>query len=386
MTESAGGPDAALIELERGPFELPRADRFEEWLRAPAPLESTHPRFDIRRAREADFDAIYDLVDQGFGIVRPHAQYDWLYRRNPYGRARCWIVIERAGGRLVGSTVSWPWPLARGGRAIEGALDGDLVTAPGWQHQGISGLRVKTLDSHSWQTKTVALSWPNEKSRAEGIKRGRGHRILGPVPRSLLMLNTNAYLVGRGWSAPLGAIGGAIADAAVRLWRATFLRTLSGLVAEEVRRFDSSFDAITQRCMAWHGFWSPHAAAFLNWRYFDRPAGQYVAFSLAAGAERVGYYVLKTESRVSWLMEFVAPTAPRRIVGALLLHAIKTAREAGCAELRFSQSGAWHHWSLFRRAGFIMPRSTIYLWPAGNSAGVADLSMWQWVPGDMDWL
>ncbi len=80
------------------PFPFPRVDRFEEWLHAPAHLESRHPRFDIRRAMPAEFDAIYALVNDVFGFQRSRAHYDWIYRSNPYGIARCWVVFDRASG------------------------------------------------------------------------------------------------------------------------------------------------------------------------------------------------------------------------------------------------------------------------------------------------
>ena len=76
------------------PFRFPRVDRFEEWLHAPAQLESMHPRFDVRRAVPAEFDSIYDLVNDAFGFKRSRARYDWIYRRNPYGTARCWVSIR----------------------------------------------------------------------------------------------------------------------------------------------------------------------------------------------------------------------------------------------------------------------------------------------------
>src|ERR1700730_4249314 len=88
-------------------FGSPRVDRFEEWLHDPAPLESMHARFDIRRAIPAEFDDIYELVNAVFGLKRSPAEYDWLYRRNPYGIARCWVVFDRASGRLIGSNASW---------------------------------------------------------------------------------------------------------------------------------------------------------------------------------------------------------------------------------------------------------------------------------------
>jgi Acetyltransferase (GNAT) domain len=367
-----------------GPFTLPPASRFEEWLRAPAALESAHPRFDVRRALPVEFDRIYDLVDESFGGKRPRALYDWMYRRNPYGLARCWVAIDRASGRLVGSANSWPWPMARGRQPLEGTQSGDWAVAPGWQGHGISGLCADVLASRAGQAEIIGIAWPNGRSREAAIKLGRAHKIIGPIPKAVLILNAKSCLAGRGWPAPVSAAGGAVADAALAMWRKLLLRARAGLAVEEIRRFDSSFDAVTERAMAWHGLWPPHGAEFLNWRYLDRPEGHYTAFALVDGAELAGYYVLKIDETGAWLMEFAAPTSPPRIGGALLLHLIRTARSAGCAYLRFSAPPRWRHWRLFYAAGFLPVPSEIYLWPSG--ANVRQLDRWQCVPGDMDEL
>jgi hypothetical protein len=379
-TESA----VALSGAGDGPFRVPRVDRFEEWLHAPAPLESMHPRFDIRRAVPAEFDGIYDLVNEAFGFERSRLRHDWIYRHNPYGTARCWVVIHRASGRLVGSTASWPWPMARGTQRVEGTQGGDWVIAPGWQRQGISELRSPVWRSHAWHNNTIALSWPNEKSRGSGIKRGRSVDIVGPVPKAVLILNAKAYLAGRDWPAVVSAVGGSVVGTALMAWRRLLIRRETGLAVEAVRRFESSFDTVTQRCMAWPGFWSPHDADFLNWRYLDHPTAHYLAFALVDGGALAGYSVLKIDGQVSWLMEFVTPVSPRRLGAVLLLHTIETARAAGCTHLKFSAPPGWRHWRLFRAAGFVRVPSEIYLWPGGEAPEVRQLTMWQWVPGDMD--
>jgi hypothetical protein len=294
------------------------------------------------------------------------------------------VVIDRASGRLVSSAASWPWPMARGARCVEGAQDGDTVVAPDWQRLGIDRLRTEVWRSHAWRTKVIALSWPNEKSRGAGIKRGRRARILGPVPKAVLMLNTGVYLAGQGWPAFLSAGGGAAVDGALTGWRKLVFRRRTGLAVEEVRRFESSFDDVTQRCMNWPGFWSPHDADFLNWRYIEHPTAQYLAFALVDGRELAGYAVLKIDGPGSWLMEFVAPPSPRPLAGALLLHVVETARAAGCTHLNFSAPPRWRHWRLFRTVGFLPVPSEIYVWPAGEEPELRQLSSWQWVPGDMD--
>jgi hypothetical protein len=380
-----------VIEPETGsavplaaPFRFPRVDRFEEWLHAPAQLESMHPRFDIRRALPAEFDGIYDLVDDAFGFKQSRARYDWMYRRNPYGTARCWVVFDRASGRLVGSTASWPWPMARGAHCVEGSQYGDSVVAPGWQRKGIRALRGKVWRSHAWEGKHIGLSWPNEKSRGAIIKRGAAARIVGPVPKAVLMLNAKAYLAEHNWPAFVSAAGGAVVDTALTAWRKLLLQGQAGLAFEAVRRFESSVDEVTQQCMSWPGFWSPHDAEFLNWRYLGHPTARYLAFALVDSCKLAGYYVLKIDGQASWLMEFVTPDSPRRLASALLLHLIETAKAAGCTHLTFSAPPRWRHWKLLHAAGFLPVPSEIYLSPQGEEPELIQLAMWQWVPGDMD--
>jgi len=97
-----------------------------------------------------------------------------------------------------------------------------------------------------------------------------------------------------------------------------------------------------------------------------------------------GYAVLRIDGPASWLMEFVTPVSPRRLAGALLVHLIETARAAGCTHLKFSAPPRWRHWGLLRAVGFLPVPSEIYLWSAGEEPGLRQLTMWQWVPGDMD--
>ena len=116
------------------------ASEFEAWLRAPL-RPSPDPRFEVRRATLADFDHIFDVVDQAFARPRPRAFYDWLYRRNPLGVGHCWLTYEKRGGRLVGTVAVWPWPMARGAVPLPGFLEGDSAVLPEWQRMGVTVAR-----------------------------------------------------------------------------------------------------------------------------------------------------------------------------------------------------------------------------------------------------
>jgi hypothetical protein len=367
---------------------LPRTDdAFEDWWRAPAPCESTDPRFEVRRARPSEFDAIFVLVDETFGVKRPRAQYDWLYRRNPHGTARCWLVSEKVSRQIVGSGAIFPWPAARGSEPLTTGLSGDAVTAPGWQRQGISHVRYDAREAHSWYPRSVLISWSNDQSRGARTKHSRGQRLAESVTKGVFVLRAKEFFDRRGWRRPLTTAGGAVADVMLEAWRRMTLGRRSGVMIEPVRRFDSAFDEVTRRCMAWPKFWCPHDAAFLNWRYLDHPTKEHMAFAAVLGGELAGYCVVQIARERAWLLDFVAPQQPRPIARALLFHAVAAARAAGCARLDFIALPGWRHWGLFRRAGFVSRASGMFVLVEGQyEPEVCDLENWQFGLGDTDFL
>ena len=349
-------------------------DRFDEWLSVPLPYESSDPRFEVRRADPSEYPAIYHLVDASFGLERPRAVYDWLYRRNPRGPARCWIVVVRNSGQIVSQNSDWPWPIARGTQALEGFQIGDAVTAPHWQHQGVGELLEEARQQHPFQKDRISLGWPNEKSVGRMRKHGRGWKIMGPLPQAVCRLRRRGALRGA-VNAVLGAGG-----------RGLFGRR-SGIVVEEIRRFDSAFDDVTARHTAWHGFWCPHDSEFLNWRHLDHPTSQHIALSLSHHGNLAGYCVVKIEERSALMMDFVAPRTPPLLPTALLRRAMGVAREAGCTRLRFFATPGWPHWPLFRACNFADRPSNVFIMSSSRYRPESQqLERWQCLPGDSDAL
>jgi hypothetical protein len=127
---------------------LPKAAHgFEEWFQAPLPENSSDPRFEVRRAHPTEFERLYDLVDEVFGVKRPRAVFDWLYRANSAGVARGWVVEEKATRRRLCRGAFWPWALAHGLEPHLGYLAGDSVVAPDWQRQGIAKIRHRIMNN-----------------------------------------------------------------------------------------------------------------------------------------------------------------------------------------------------------------------------------------------
>jgi hypothetical protein len=346
-----------------------RPGDFDAWLRMPFEYTSSDPRFDVRRATPAEYEQIFDCVDEAFGVRRPRSLFDWLYRLNPGGHARCWVVIERRSGRLLASSASWPWPLAYGSEALEGVLAGDSVVLPDHQRQGLPSLRRGGWIADTLRAGETVFSWPNEKSVRWLQKHGLDPQLLGPLTRATLDLTPGSI------------------DRRIGRWlRGDRSRRKSrrSLPIVEIDRFDADFDAVTALCTASKGFWCPHDASFLNWRYRDHPIHEYRALAVLEGEAVAGYAVVCARGHRATLMELAAPEAGD-VADRLLDAVLETAREAGCRRLGFFASPAWRHWPRLRRWGFACRPAAQHVYLDGCPPVEAlRLESWQLLPGDSD--
>jgi hypothetical protein len=359
-------------------------DSFDEWLSLPVPTQSEDLRFEVFRAHPEDYGRVYDCVDAAFVQPRPRELFDWMYLRNPYGRARVWNLEEKATGRILKTGAYFPWPVWRGAVALHGVLAGDAATVPDWQRKGLSEIRRKVQRSHPWQETTVTIGEPNQGSRVVVAKSGEASLILGPLRGGAAVLRAGPLLERTRLPAGLAGPVGALVNPLFSTWQRLGARAPGDLRIEPIDRFDADFDELTLRTMGFPHYWCPHNADFLNWRYLDHPVESYSAFALIENERPVGYSVIRFAGQKATLSEFAA-TADR--AEALLAHTLRTARQAGCASVNFFAPTHWRHWRAFRKAGFL-PYNTkhhFYAIDWQDEATSASPDAWQVTPGDRDY-
>jgi hypothetical protein len=364
-------------------------DDLDEWLRVPVPAESSDPRFVVRRATPDEFERIYDVVDAAFEKKRPRAQYDWLYRENPFGVARCWVVTERATGEILRTGAYFGWPIWRGNNVLMGSLSGDAGTLPQWQRKGLAGISRAVRRAHPWYDETCGFAGPNAASRSVLQNAGESRKLLGALRGGVVPLQSRALLEHVGAHRMIASPAGAVAGKLLSAWRDLVLRGARGAPGrvERVDRFTVDYDDVTERCMYWPKFWSPHNADFLNWRYLDHPVESYVAIALVEDERPTGYAVLCLEGEKATLTEFAVETESRARALKLLSSALRVAQEADCASLNFFGTSSWRHWPLFYRSGFLPYKSKNHLEVFGvhYEPEVHDQRNWQITPGDRDY-
>jgi hypothetical protein len=363
-------------------------DNFERWFHVPIGEESIDPRFDVRRARPEDFERVYDTVDQAFGTRRPRALFDWLYRDNPYGLAQVWIVEDRESGEILKTGAEFPWPVWRGDQSLLGTLSGDAATLPHWQRKGLSVVRRHVRQSHPWYPEFCSISGPNESSRIVTKKAGLSNDILGALKGGVALFHTQDVLARTKVPAPIARPIAIASDAIAAGWQRLAARAGrgSGERLEEVSRFTTDFDPVTERTMAWPRFWCPHNADFLNWRYLDHPVETYVGLALIDRERPIGYAVVRLSGAHALLAEFAVESEPRSRAIHFLNEVMNYARHAGSSYMTFFAPPAFRHWGLLHRASFLPYRTRHYLDVGCRrlEPEVQQMSHWQVTPGDRD--
>jgi GNAT superfamily N-acetyltransferase len=359
------------------------SDQHSAWLQTPLRVEAGNDRFVARRAARSEHAQFFELVNLAFGEERPRAEFDWMYHRNPTGQGRTWLIFDRDSGQLVSGESSFPWPISRGHQALRGELVGDSVTHPDWRSQGLGALRLAAREAHPWRAQTMAVGGPNVRSRNLIHKLKRNDALMGPFAAGTIVLQAGPALERLGCPSSLVKLMERPANATLEAWRGLFFHDRVKPQIEEVRRFDSEFDGVSDRCMSWSKFWCPHNSDFLNWRYLDHPTQSHLAFAIVEEERPVAYCAVRVSDEIATLVDFAAPQSPRRIPRSLLGHAVEVAQAANCRHLDFFAPPSWRHWPLFRQAGFLP--SPLERWIIARGYGMTDaleLRNWQLMPGD----
>lgn len=94
--------------------------------------------FDVRPATDRDTEAVAQLIREMIPGVAADARLDWLYYKNPAGRALTWLALEH--GELAGCTSYFPFRLQLDGQEVLCALGGDGYVRPKFRRRGLGAL------------------------------------------------------------------------------------------------------------------------------------------------------------------------------------------------------------------------------------------------------
>jgi len=235
-------------------------------------------RFVTRPFRDGDEDAILDLFARSFHQPRTREHFDWKFRRDPFGNKRISLTFDDAG-HLVGHYAAYAVPFRAGERNLIANQIGDTMTDAAVRYIGRGPTSVLGRTAlHFYETfceGKVAFNYGFNVANIQrfSLKFLRSDRVEPVTYRA------------RGPMRPISRVA---------RWPRGWRLELVTSVGEE---FDEFFACVAPA----YAFLVRRDAAYLRWRYLERPDVQYALVAIRKWRRLAGWIVFRIrDGRFSW--------------------------------------------------------------------------------------
>ncbi len=288
----------------------------------------TGDRYTIRPYLPGDEEEIIPLLKLVFGDWRDLDFWDWMYNDNLL-KMDLHCVGVAGDGEIVGASLSLPLKVKIGGQTILSTYGSDACVHPDHRRRGIYGrlndckrelrerMGVRFHYSHTFNPivyeshfKTYGRDqWRFPISYYNRIEDIDTHLRANKVER--------AFLKKLGFTAVkalnnLRGLGGRVRAEGVRV--------------SEMKRFDGRFEGFWQRISDHYNFILERSRKYMNWRYCDPRAGDYLIKGAEDGDGVSGYVVLKLDRGSDYptgrIMDLLALPGRLDVVDALVSDAL----------------------------------------------------------------
>jgi hypothetical protein len=240
--------------------------------------------------------------------VEPRHKFQWYYRDNPLGAATAFLLESAADGQaeVVGSCGIGPRRFWIQGQPLTAGLLADFTVEKA-HRTVLPGLMLqRRVAEFAREAFDLTYAYPNDA--AVGIFSRIGYAHLGRSNRYVRVLRTGQFVRRVMKVGLLASPASAVADGALRI--VDSLRALTGGQAtlQWVSSIDERWDALFARARSRHAIIGDRSAAFLRWRFLDRPGltGRIAALIDRAGALRAYAAVSERDPDTILLADFLA--------------------------------------------------------------------------------
>jgi GNAT superfamily N-acetyltransferase len=247
----------------------------------------------VREAVETDVPALVQFVgdilretDAQKAPLFDEAFWRWEYRTP--GREAL-VVLAQDDARIVGAFHLTPRPMRWHGEPRTMVLLQDLGVHADYRRRGVfMDMCTFAIDEAARRGWDVTYSLPNQRSYPGFIKK-QGYTHVASVPVRIAPLNMGAAVAGRLPMRPLWhALGAPFTYAA----RALFSVGSAGEV-RLIERFEADVDVLGAAFTDAAGIGCTRDAAFLNWRFVDKPGRLYQIHGLYTDGVLLAYVVTR---------------------------------------------------------------------------------------------
>ena len=304
--------------------------------------------------RSGDLDAerriLIELMSRHLPRRTDGATFDWLYQKNPHGKASVWVVTAPHADEVIGAAAAFPRRMYVDGRETMSWVLGDFFIHGRYRSLGPAlALQRACLAEVDSGAAAFCYDFPSSNmmaiySRLRIKPVGQMVRLAKPLRVNRKIRETVTIPIVNDAISWLGNLWLKIGDARLRAEQMLTISAHEGECGIE-------FSELSSRIGSRYGVCVQRSAEYLNWRYRNHPSCCYEILTVHLDDVLLAYAVFNQSDEDATLVDLFGveePAVINRLIGAL----IQFLRKRGAVTLSASLIDS-HPWiPVFRNLGF----------------------------------
>jgi Acetyltransferase (GNAT) domain len=260
------------------------------------------------------------------------ALWSWQYEQNPAGSM---VVIAEDAGLICGYYHALLLPMFYCGRSATAAMVQDVGTRASHRMRGIFK-RVGGYALERLQQRGAAFiySFPNQRSLPSFI-RNHAYEVVTKVTVYLFPLRLGPLFAGRLRLGYAGRTLGGMLDLPYRVLFTKISKLQSDDTVMLISEFGEDVNLLTREAANRHRVGVYRSSEYLNWRFMQKPGGEYTSWGLYREARLLAYTVTRTAEifgcRCVLFMDFGCRSGEESSLERLISHRVLEEQSAGLA-------------------------------------------------------
>ena len=335
---------------------------------------------------ESDQELLIDTLIRHLNPLYDNARFNWLYKNNPHGLARTWIMSDTASSTVVGMAGAFPRRVYIGVQEATCWVLGDFCIHEHYRLLG-PALQLQRACLADMHPETVAFSYDFPSASMLAVYKRLHIDPLGNICRFAKPLRIDRKVEELVRVPPLVSLMKWVGNLALAFQDRSVCDTGELTIALHEGWCGEEFSVLA-RDVGWqYGVCVQRSAEYLNWRYVANPLLRCEILTARRHGVLVAYSVFAQSGEDAMVMDLFG-VQDRQIISTLVESLIKFLRKR-CVITLSAPLFESHPWmALFQRLGFRARETSpvvIYTPPGASSEGSSLQGMdWFFMYGDRD--
>jgi GNAT superfamily N-acetyltransferase len=277
------------------------------------------------------------------------ARYEWLYFKNPGGKAQAWLAFDSEARQIIGVAAAFPRQIHYHGNEVQGYVLGDFCIHPDYRSLGPAvAIQRRCLEELSEGATGPVFDFPSASMLA--IYKRLRIETSETMVRFAKPLRVNRLVDQRISNKIVAARVAAIANVGLRLRDAALRATSTWVIAEQAAPCGEEFTSAAQQWSRNMGVCVVRTAEYLNWRYLRHPHRRYHLWTARKDGKLCGFLVYHLEGGNAAIVDLLAEEDG--VIKALLSETVTYARHHDVSTLSISFLSSHPGRELLENCGF----------------------------------